>query len=291
MGGLFFIAGGVAMSLRILRSSGDLYHYFRQLRCLKRAMISFHYLPASTGTDIAPTPEQLEHRVQATLREYDRESGDYIPMLGVVAPPSRDADDYVPIPGVGDLPRDDTDYWHIHLVLQRHNRSEEKPVKDPALLTRLGRKHWLVVKVSNHPKLQNSDDETDLLEYVSDHAEQEGTQVLAGPGVRTNFTKDRSLTGAERRTAGSSGRLMNNSRRATPTPQELAKKQRAAEQRTCPVYRPRRTPAPKPVPVQTAQQSAPRRRELAAGKRRLLPNGQVVMTLPRNDSARTSRTT
>jgi hypothetical protein len=165
-------------------------------------------------------------------------------------------------------------------------------VKDPALLTRLGRKHWLVVKVSNHPKLQNSDDETDLLEYVSDHAEQEGTQVLAGSGVRTNFSKDRSLTGAERRAApGSGGRLMNNSRRASPTPQELARKQRAAEQRTRPIYRPRRTPAPKPVPVQTAQQSAPRRRELAAGKRRLLPNGQVVMTLPRSDSARTSRTT
>jgi hypothetical protein len=36
----------------------------------------------------------------------------------------------------------------------------------------------------------------------------------------------------------------------------------------------------------SAAQAAPRRRELSAGKRRLLPNGQVVMTLPRSDSAR-----
>jgi hypothetical protein len=143
--------------------------------------------------------------------------------------------------------------------------------------------------VSNHPKLQNPDDETDLPEYVSKHAEQKGTKVLAGPGVRTNFDKDRSLTGAERRAAAPAEETVERRARPTPTPQELARKQRAAEQRTRPIYRPRRTPAPKPVPVQTAQQSAPRRRELAAGKRCLLPNGQVVMTLPRSDRAAHSR--
>ena len=42
---------------------------------------------------------------------------------------------------------------------------------------------------------------------------------------------------------------------------------------------------PKPVPMMTAEQAAPRRRVLDAGKRRLLPNGQVVMTLPRSDWA------
>ena len=47
---------------------------------------------------------------------------------------------------------------------------------------------------------------------------------------------------------------------------------------------------PKHVPM-TAEQAAPRRRVLDAGKRREMSNGQVVMTLPRNDSARTSRTT
>jgi hypothetical protein len=41
---------------------------------------------------------------------------------------------------------------------------------------------------------------------------------------------------------------------------------------------------PKHVPI-TAEQAAPRRRVLDAGKRRLLPNGQVVMTLPRSDRA------
>jgi hypothetical protein len=266
MGGLFFIAGGVAMSL--LYSSGDLYHLFRQLRCLKRAMVSFRELPPINGSDVPLTPEQLEQRVLTTLREYHRESGDYIPLLGVVSPS-----------------KEDTGYFHIHLVLQRHNRSEEKPLADPALLKRLGRKRWLVVKVSDHPKLQNSDDETDLLEYVSGHMERLGAKFLPGLGVRTNFSKDRSLTGAERRTAAPAEETVERRARPTPTPQELARKQRAAEQRTRPIYRPRRTPAPKPVPVQTAQQSAPRRRELAAGKRRLLPNGQVVMTLPRSDRA------
>ena len=41
---------------------------------------------------------------------------------------------------------------------------------------------------------------------------------------------------------------------------------------------------PKHVPM-TAEQAARRRRVLDAGKRRLLPNGQVVMTLPRSDRA------
>jgi hypothetical protein len=53
---------------------------------------------------------------------------------------------------------------------------------------------------------------------------------------------------------------------------------------------PRSVSRPTPMML-TAAEAAPRRLELAAGKRRLLPNGQVVMTLPRNDSARTSRTT
>jgi hypothetical protein len=53
----------------------------------------------------------------------------------------------------------------------------------------------------------------------------------------------------------------------------------------------RELPRSKPAPMMTAAEADPRRRELAAGKRGLLPNGQVVMTLPRNDSARTSRTT
>jgi len=201
-------------------------------------------------------------------------------MIGVVAP-ARESE-YISTLGELATSKEDNGYFHIHLLLQKHNRSEEKPLVDPVLLTRLARKRWLTFKLSNHPKLQNSDDQTDLIEYVSDHTEGQGAKVLAGTGVRTNFSKNRDQTGTERRAAGS-GRLMNNSRRASPTPQELARKQRAAEQRACPVYRPRRTPAPKPVPVQTAQQSAPRRRELAAGQRRLLPDGQVVMTLPRSD--------
>jgi hypothetical protein len=193
--------------------------------------------------------------------------------------------------------REETGYFHIHTLLQRHNRSEDKPLVDPALLTRLARKHWLTFKLSNHPKLQNSDDETDLAEYVAGHAECKGSKVLAGKGVRINFSKDRSLTAAERRAAGSAGRLMNNSRRASPTPQELARKQRAAEQRTRPVYRPRRsrrTPAAaaaKPAPMLTAAQAAPRRRVLDAGKRSLLPNGRVVMTLPRSGKISEHQTT
>ena len=270
-GRLFLYAGGVVMTLPILRSSGDLYHHFHQeLRCLKRAMLTFRDLPPITGTDTPLTPEQLEKRVLTTLREYHRDCGDYIPMLGVLAPS-----------------REDTGYFHIHLLLQRHDRSEDKPLVDPALLTRLGRKHWLVVKVSNHPKLQNSDDETDLLEYVSGHMERLGAKFLPGLGVRTNFSKDRSLTAAERRTAETVQRL-NSSRRASPTvptPQELARKQRVAEQRTRPVYRPgkpeRTLFIKKPTPTPT-----PGRRCLEAGKRRLLPNGQVVMTLPRSDWAR-----
>ena len=48
-------------------------------------MLSFHYLPANTGTDVAPTTEQLVKRVLDTLRQNHRETGDYIPMLGIVA--------------------------------------------------------------------------------------------------------------------------------------------------------------------------------------------------------------
>ena len=40
-------------------------------------MLTFRELPPVTGTDTPLTPEQLEHRVQATLRDYHRESGDY----------------------------------------------------------------------------------------------------------------------------------------------------------------------------------------------------------------------
>ena len=43
---------------------------------------------------------------------------------------------------------------------------------------------------------------------------------------------------------------------------------------------------PKPVPMMTAEQAAPRRRVLDAGERRLLPDGRVVMTLPRSDWTR-----
>jgi hypothetical protein len=255
------------MTLPILRSSGDLYHHFNQeLRCLKRAMLTFRDLPPVNGTDTPLTPEQLEARVQATLRDYRRECGDYVPLIGIVSPA-----------------KEDTGYWHIHILLQRHNRSEEKPLTDEALLTKLARKRWLVFKLSNHPKLQNSDDETDLSEYVSNHMERKGAKVLTGLGVRTNFTKDRSLTGEQRRAAApGSGRLMNNSRRATPTPQELARKQRAGEQRACPIYRPgkpgRTLFIKKPTPTPT-----PGRRCLEAGKRREMSNGQVVMTLPRSD--------
>jgi len=265
----------------LIRSSGDLYHHFRQLRCFKRVMLTFRELPPVTGTDIPLTPDQLEQRVQDTLRDYHRDCGDYVPLIGVLSPSKKDASDYISPLGDVAPSREETGYFHIHVLLQRHNRSEEKPLVDPALLTRLARKHWLTFKLSNHPKLQNSEDETDLAEYVAGHAERKGSKVLAGQGVRTNFSKDRSLTAAERRAAGSGGRLMNNSRRTSPTPQELARKQRAAEQRTCPIYRPRRTPAAEPAPMITAAQAAPRRRVLDAGKRSLLPNGRVVMTLPR----------
>ena len=237
-------------------------------------MLTFRELPPITGTDIPLTPEQLEQRVLDTLREYHRESGDYVPMLGVLAPSKK---------GTG--------YWHIHILLQRHNRSKEKPLVDPELLTRLARKRWLVFKLSNHPKLQNSDDETDLLEYVSGHMERLGAKFLPGLGVRTNFSKDRSLTAAERRAAAPAEETGKRRASPTPTPQELARKQRAAEQRTRPIYRPRRTPGrtlfiKKPTPTPT-----PGRRCLEAGKRREMSNGQVVMTLPRSDWARTSRTT
>ena len=147
---------GVAVSLLTRRSSGDVYHCFVQLRCLKRAMLSFHFLPANTGTDLAPTTEQLVKRVLDTLREYHRKTGDYIPMLGIVAP------------------RNETGFPHIHLLLQRHDRSETEPLVDVALLKRLGRKHWLKVTPSLHPKLQDSEDETDLREYVANHMKRHG---------------------------------------------------------------------------------------------------------------------
>jgi hypothetical protein len=239
------------MTLPILRSSGDLYHHFNQeLRCLKRAMLTFRDLPPVNGTDTPLTPEQLEARVQATLRDYRRECGDYVPLIGIVSPA-----------------KEDTGYWHIHILLQRHNRSEEKPLTDEALLTKLARKRWLVFKMSNHPKLQNSDDETDLSEYVSNHMERKGAKVLTGLGVRTNFTKDRSLTGEQRRAAAPAEETVERRARPTPTPQELARKQRAAEQRTRPVYRPRRTPAV----------------VLKAGERRAI-RGYVVRTLPKSKS-------
>ena len=161
------------MGIMRARDSGDVYHCFVQLRCLKRAMLSFHFLPANTGTDLAPTTEQLVKRVLDTLREYHRKTGDYIPMLGIVAP------------------RNETGFPHIHLLLQQHDRSETEPLGDAALLKRLGRKRWLKVTLSLHPKLQDSDGETDLREYVANHINRHGAEFLPGRGVRTNFHKER----------------------------------------------------------------------------------------------------
>lgn len=148
-------------------------------------MLSFHYLSANTGTDLAPTPEQLVRRVLAILREYHRDCGDYIPMLGVVAP------------------RKETGFPHIHLVLQRHDRSETEPLVDVALLKRLGRKHWLKVTLSVHPKPRDrdSESETDLREYVANHLKRSGAEFLPGRGVRTNFSKERRSLVRPRRAA------------------------------------------------------------------------------------------
>jgi hypothetical protein len=74
----------------------------------------------------------------------------------------------------------------------------------------------------------------------------------------------------------------NRPRLKTAPPGELE----AGERRVVRGYVMRELPRSKPAPMMTAAEAEPRRRELAAGKRRLLPNSQVVMTLPRNDSAR-----
>jgi hypothetical protein len=83
---------------------------------------------------------------------------------------------------------------HIHLVLQRRDRDEKSPLVDEAALKRIGRKHWLKVTISKHPKLRDSSRETDLRRFVADHLWRHDAEVLPPQGVRTNFDKDRPKT-------------------------------------------------------------------------------------------------
>jgi hypothetical protein len=141
-------------------------------------MLSFHHRPSTNGDDRPPEPEALVKKVKKCLTVYAAESGDYLPMLGVLAP------------------RKYTGWPHIHMLIQRHDRSETSPLANEKLLQTLGRLYFLKVSLSVHERKHNRERETDLIEYVSAHldrhyADSFRPEFLAGSGVRTNFDKDR----------------------------------------------------------------------------------------------------
>ena len=169
------MSGDVAVS-RFFQASADLFDWWVRHRFLKRAMLTFHYLPANTGLDVEPSPEQLVNRTKRTLISYNRYTGDFIPLEGVVSP--EDNED------------DGTPGWpHIHVVLQRCGRDPEAPVVNPERLIAHGRANWLKVTYSLHPKLRDSADETDLRYYVARHLDRHGSEYLPGRNIVTNFDR------------------------------------------------------------------------------------------------------
>jgi hypothetical protein len=149
------------------QASGELYHRWTQLRFLKRNQLTFHYLPATTGLDLEPTPDQLVSRVKRTLVALHRATGYYVPMEGVVSPE--------------DNSDDGTPGWpHVHLVLQ-----EKLSESVHRRLRRLSRARWLKCAYSDHPPRHRKEEETDLREYVANHMYRHGAIYLAGENVVT----------------------------------------------------------------------------------------------------------
>ena len=101
--------------------SDELYQRWVELGFLKRAMLSFHYLPANTGLDVKPTDEQHCKRIMRSLVSYNREAGDFIPMEGVLSP------EYDESQGILRWP-------HAHLVLQGVGRDPDAPLLSPERL-------------------------------------------------------------------------------------------------------------------------------------------------------------
>ena len=137
---------------------------FCELRTSDRHMLSFHYLPSLDGDDKPPTGEQLEKKVLAALKQYHRESGQYIPMVGVCAP-------------------NRSGWQHVHILIQWHLY----PLKSVSMLKRIGREHWLKVSWSNHR--ESAKNKTDLRKYVAFHLRLHGSRFLTGVGARQNFEK------------------------------------------------------------------------------------------------------
>jgi hypothetical protein len=135
-------------------------------------MLSIYHIHRTWENDKIPTPEALESRLLEVLKAYHRESGDFIPMLGVCAP------------------RKNSDWPHIHLALQRYNRHVGEPLTDAEMLIMLGKLQNLKIVLSVHPLARNKMNQTDLLEYISGHMERHGARFLPGQGVRTNFEED-----------------------------------------------------------------------------------------------------
>jgi hypothetical protein len=154
--------------------SDELYQRWVELGFLKRAMLSFHYLPANTGLDVKPTDEQLCKRIMRSLVSYNRETGDFIPMEGVLSP------EYDEDHGILRWP-------HAHLVLQGVGRDPEAPLLASNRLIAHARANWLVCKYSNHPRLRDPERETDLRLYSADHLQSPGAKYLPGKNVVTNL--------------------------------------------------------------------------------------------------------
>ena len=165
------------MSTR-LETSGKLYHWLSQtLRCRPHAMLTFRCDPGYWIDKTPPTFDAHERTVIRVLRDYGRSTGDHIPLAGVLSPTRN------------------TGWPHTHSAFQRHIGTDEQPVADIEKLEAVARGHHLTVALSVRPN-------RDLLDYIARHMLRFGARVVAGSGLRTNFSKtdaERELIAGDRR--------------------------------------------------------------------------------------------
>lgn len=164
------------------------YHWFRtEMRCIPRTHIAFYRIPRTSGDDKPPTPEKLVKDVRETLAEYHRETRDYLPLLGVLAP------------------RRNSNWPHVHLLLQhpRETAPGSPIVSAPALIT-AGEHHDIKVVPRFHLPREDDERETDVIFYVCAHLDRirDGLfrpEILMYGDPRTHFDKDRSAKELKRK--------------------------------------------------------------------------------------------
>lgn len=160
---------------------GEAYHWFTQgLRCMRRAHLTVRCRPGYFD-DSPPTLDRFEGLVKKLLAVYGKETGDYIPMLGVSALQRMD-------PDMDD--REAPRWPHCHLLFQHWLRDPDAPVKDSDKLEALARLFGLNVKLKIHDADERDGEGNllDMVDYVARHLRAgDSARILAGK-ARTNFT-------------------------------------------------------------------------------------------------------